>query len=40
MKCTGCSKAMQTERLQEAMDTGARTLVTACPKCEIHLSCA
>ena len=40
MNCTACSKAIQTERLQEALSTGAGTLVTACPKCEIHLRCA
>jgi Fe-S oxidoreductase len=28
------------ERLQEAAQTGARTLITACPKCLIHLTCA
>ena len=31
---------MQMERLQEAIDVGAQTLVTACPKCQIHLTCA
>jgi Fe-S oxidoreductase len=40
MECSSCSKAMQTERLQEAIQTGARTLITACPKCQIHLTCA
>jgi heterodisulfide reductase subunit D len=40
MNCTACSKAIQTERLREALGTGAGTLVTACPKCEIHLRCA
>ena len=40
MNCTACSKAIQTERLREALSTGAGTLVTACPKCEIHLRCA
>lgn len=38
--CSGGSKQIQVERLHEAMDTGASTLVTACPKCQIHLSCA
>jgi len=38
--CSSCSKAIQMERLQEALATGAGTLITACPKCEIHLSCA
>jgi heterodisulfide reductase subunit D len=40
MECSSCSKAMQTERLQEAIETGAQTLITACPKCQIHLTCA
>ncbi|MDY6790248.1 MAG: (Fe-S)-binding protein [Thermodesulfobacteriota bacterium] len=40
MECSGCSKAMQVDRLQEAVQTGAQTLITACPKCQIHLTCA
>lgn len=40
MECSSCSKAMQVERLEEAIRTGAKTLITACPKCQIHLSCA
>ncbi len=40
IECSSCSKAMQIERLNEALRTGARTLVTACPKCQIHLACA
>jgi Fe-S oxidoreductase len=40
MECSGCSKAMQVDRLQEAKQTGAQTLITACPKCQIHLTCA
>jgi Fe-S oxidoreductase len=40
MECSNCSKVMQIERLQEAIQTGANTLITACPKCQIHLSCA
>jgi Fe-S oxidoreductase len=40
MECSGCSKAMQIERLEEALQTGASTLLTACPKCQIHLTCA
>jgi heterodisulfide reductase subunit D len=39
-ECSSCSKTMQIERLQEAMQTGAQTLITACPKCQIHLTCA
>jgi len=40
MECSSCSKAMQMDRLQEATQTGAQTLITACPKCQIHLTCA
>ena len=40
MECSQCSKAIQTERLLEAEQTGAKALVTACPKCQIHLTCA
>lgn len=38
--CTATSKAIQEERLQEARETGAGVLVTACPKCQIHFRCA
>ena len=38
--CSSCSKQIQAERLREAAATGAQTLVTSCPKCRIHLSCA
>jgi len=38
--CGTGSKQIQVERLQEAKATGAQTLITACPKCHIHLSCA
>lgn len=40
---TGCdafSKALQVKRLDEARKTGANLMVTACPKCQIHLTCA
>ncbi len=40
MECSSCSKTMQTQRLQEAKEAGADTLLTACPKCQIHLTCA
>ncbi|KPJ75015.1 MAG: hypothetical protein AMJ54_16115 [Deltaproteobacteria bacterium SG8_13] len=40
MECSSCSKAIQVERIEEAGQTGAQTLITACPKCQIHLSCA
>lgn len=39
MECSESSKAIRVERLQEAMQTGAGTLVTACPKCMIHFTC-
>ncbi|NLI80784.1 MAG: hydrogenase iron-sulfur subunit [Deltaproteobacteria bacterium] len=40
---TGCdsyTKALQVKRLQQAKSTGSDLLVTACPKCQIHLRCA
>ncbi|MDY6971681.1 MAG: (Fe-S)-binding protein, partial [Thermodesulfobacteriota bacterium] len=40
MECSACSKAMQVERLREAIKAGANTVITACPKCQIHLTCA
>jgi len=40
MECSSCSKQMRIERLDEAVQTGAHTLITACPKCHIHLNCA
>ncbi len=38
--CDAFSKALQVKRLRQAHDTGSDLLVTACPKCQIHLSCA
>jgi Fe-S oxidoreductase len=38
--CSMCSKQIQVERLKEAKAAGAEVMVTACPKCKIHLSCA
>jgi Fe-S oxidoreductase len=40
MNCTSFSKMIQANRLKEARAAGADVLVTACPKCEIHLKCA
>jgi len=40
---TGCdsyTKALQVKRLHQAHETGSDLLVTACPKCQIHLRCA
>jgi Fe-S oxidoreductase len=39
LNCTSATKQLQIQRLREAHATGAQTLVTACPKCRIHLSC-
>lgn len=40
MSCSSCSKEIQKQRLNEAVEAGAEVLVTACPKCRLHLSCA
>jgi heterodisulfide reductase subunit D len=40
MNCDQASKQIQMMRLKEARDTGAQMLVTACPKCQIHFTCA
>jgi heterodisulfide reductase subunit D len=40
MECSNCSKSLQSIRLQEAIQTGAQTLITSCPKCQIHFTCA
>ncbi|WP_300462210.1 (Fe-S)-binding protein [Desulfobacula sp.] len=40
MECSTCSKVMQIKRLKEAEAVGAQTIITACPKCQIHLTCA
>ena len=40
MNCDATSKQIQYRRLKEAKSTGARTLVTACPKCQIHFRCS
>lgn len=39
-RCGAVSKAIQASRWAEAAATGASTLVTACPKCLVHLACA
>jgi heterodisulfide reductase subunit D len=38
--CSAVHKQMQKERLSQARATGAEILVTSCPKCLIHLTCA
>ena len=40
MNCSSCSKEIQLQRLKEAGDIGAGTIITACPKCQIHFRCA
>jgi Fe-S oxidoreductase len=40
VNCSGCSKLIQREKLNQARATGARVMLTTCPKCQIHLSCA
>ncbi len=40
ISCSRVNKQIQLDRLEEAISTGARTMVTACPKCNIHLRCA
>lgn len=40
VSCSGCSKMIQREKLHQARDTGSRLMLTTCPKCQIHLSCA
>jgi Fe-S oxidoreductase/coenzyme F420-reducing hydrogenase delta subunit len=40
---TGCdtySKSLQVSRIGQARETGSDLIVTACPKCQIHLRCA
>jgi heterodisulfide reductase subunit D len=40
LNCGELSKQIQLDRLKEAKATGAEWLITACPKCQIHLKCA
>ncbi len=40
VNCSSCSKLIQREKLHQARQTGARVMLTTCPKCQIHLSCA
>lgn len=40
VSCGATARSIQEARLQEAAGTGADVLVTACPKCQIHLRCA
>ena len=38
--CGRCAKGIQTTRLRQAEATGATHMITTCPKCRIHLTCA
>jgi heterodisulfide reductase subunit D len=38
--CNSVNRQVQGQRLEQAKATGADMLVTACPKCQIHLKCA
>lgn len=38
--CDETGKKMQIDRLMEAKKTGADAMLTFCPKCEVHFSCA
>ena len=38
--CNSVNRQVQGERLDQARASGADILVTACPKCQIHLKCA
>jgi len=40
INCDAYSKKIQIERLKQLKDTKADLLITACPKCMIHLTCA
>ena len=40
MSCNSTAMRLQLERMQEAKATGAECMLTFCPKCQIHLSCA
>jgi len=40
VNCGRCAKGIQMERLRQAQATGAARMITVCPKCRIHLSCA
>lgn len=39
INCDAYSKQIQVARLKEARATGADLLITACPKCMIHMTC-
>jgi Fe-S oxidoreductase len=40
VNCGRCAKGIQMARLRQAQAVGAALMITACPKCRIHFSCA
>jgi len=38
--CDSYSNMIRTQRLSEAVETGAETIITSCPKCQTHFRCA
>ncbi len=40
INCDAGTKVLQNQRLADAAATGSETLLTACPKCLVHLTCA
>lgn len=40
LTCGSVAKTIQANRFREAKQVGAKTMITACPKCEIHFKCA
>jgi heterodisulfide reductase subunit D len=40
LRCGAVNRQVQKQRLAQAEASGAEMLVTACPKCQIHLRCA
>jgi Fe-S oxidoreductase len=40
LQCGAVNRQIQKQRLAQAEASGAEILVTACPKCQIHLRCA
>ncbi|UCD92522.1 MAG: hydrogenase iron-sulfur subunit [Methanobacteriota archaeon] len=40
MNCDGTAKKMQIERMVEAKKTNSAAVLTACPKCYVHLDCS
>lgn len=39
LNCNKESKSVRAERLNQAVDTEAKFLITTCPKCNLHLDC-